>query len=137
MACLREFTPRHYTGGNPVRKGQRAVLTRPANADWFKAGQGNTPPIRPHLIIKPQELRFTKLLGITTHHTSMRHLICKYCGQMAGPSTTCPVYSDPKHVFVQMEMPAFCKYCGQMAGIGSKCPVGSDERHVFVSRDED
>jgi len=74
-ACLRGFTPRHYTGGNPVGKGQRAVLTRPANADrltgapvapcgfWVQAGQGNTPPIKPHLIIKPQELRFTKLFG--------------------------------------------------------------------------
>jgi len=61
--------------------------------------------------------------------------ICKYCGQAAGVATTCPVYSDPKHVFVEMRLPAFCKYCGQAAGIGSTCPVGNDEKHVFVSQD--
>ena len=62
----------------------------------------------------------------------MQAYICKYCGQIAGSATTCPVYSDPKHVFVRMELPAHCKYCGQLAGEGSTCPVGSDERHVFV-----
>jgi len=35
---------------------------------WFVTGQGNTPPIKPHLIIKPQELRFTKLLGVMDTH---------------------------------------------------------------------
>lgn len=64
----------------------------------------------------------------------MKVLVCKYCGQITGPGTKCPVYaySDDKHVFVEMELPAHCKYCGQMAGIGSTCPVGNDERHVFV-----
>jgi hypothetical protein len=62
-------------------------------------------------------------------------MICKYCGQAAGVASTCPVYSDPKHVFVEIRLPAFCKYCGQAAGIGATCPVGSDERHVFVSRE--
>ena len=61
-------------------------------------------------------------------------LVCKYCGQIAGKGSTCPVYSDPKHVFVEMRVPAVCKYCGQLAGVGSKCPVGSDERHVFVEQ---
>jgi RNA polymerase subunit RPABC4/transcription elongation factor Spt4 len=66
----------------------------------------------------------------------MKVLICKYCGQLAGPASRCPVYSDDRHVFVEMEFPAFCKYCGQVAGIGSTCPVGSDERHVFVPNDD-
>ncbi len=64
----------------------------------------------------------------------MKVQVCKYCGQVAGPGTRCPVYSDSddRHIFVEMELPAHCKYCGQMAGIGTKCPVGSDEKHVFV-----
>jgi len=62
-------------------------------------------------------------------------LICKYCGQAAGVASTCPVGSDPRHVFVPMKLPAFCKYCGAAAGIGSNCPVGSDDRHVFESQE--
>lgn len=66
----------------------------------------------------------------------MQAFVCKYCGQIAGSASTCPVYRDPRHVFVRMDLPAHCKYCGELAGCGSKCPVGSDERHVFVSASE-
>ena len=64
-----------------------------------------------------------------------RIVYCEGCGQLAGGSTTCPVYRNGKHSFVTSRSQVICKGCGALPGEGTECPVYRNGKHYFQTID--